>query len=309
MRNILLLTESLEPGNFHTGIYNGFRLNNELHVIPILIPRDVDFNFNIYDTMVLNIMKKINIDILFSIQAESISVNTIKKANKLNIKTIIFQVDDPYILDYAPNKKEHIEKLKEYKHIYTTNMESINNQYINLNLSPKFCPFGFDTYYHKNLNLHKIYDVSFVGSSFKRRKDKYIQYLNKTINLFGCNDNLWNHKDRVSYKDMINIVNQSKININFSDQPSYEVSCLKNRVTEVLGCGQFLLTEEFPELDSMFKIGKDLDSFSSLEELKEKISFYLQNDNIRDKIATQGNETANKYSYGNLIENIIKDVT
>ena len=107
---------------------------------------------------------------------------------------------------------------------------------------------------------------------------------------------------------MINIVNKSKINLNFSDQPSYNVSCLKNRVTEVLGCGQFLLTETFPELDSMFKVGEDLDSFSSLEELKDKIQFYLKNDNIRDKLAMQGNKAVQKYSYKKLMSNILKDI-
>lgn len=305
MKNILLLTESLEPGNFHTGIYNGLISNKNNHVIPILIPRNVNFNFSVYDEIIKNAIDQFKIDILFSIQAEAVNINTIKYANNKNVKTIIWQVDDPYILDYAYNKKEHIDKLKEYNIIYSTNKESINNQYKNLNLNVEFLPFGYDKKFHNNLNLEKKYDVSFVGSAFNTRKNNYIKYIHNDIDLFGCNDNLWKHKGRISYLEMINILNQTKINLNFSDQPVNNIYCLKNRVTETLGCGQFLLTENFPELNEMFSIGKDLDSFSSLDELKSKIEFYLKNDSIREKIAKNGYNTIQKYSYSNLCKEII----
>lgn len=313
MKTLLLLTESLEPGNFHTGIYKGLKTREDIHVIPLLIPRDVTFKFTIYDELILKMITKFKIDILFSIQAEAIGINTLKMINDKGIQTIIWQVDDPYILVHADNRKEQIEKLKLYQYIYTTNLESIDEQYKNLGLNAKFLPFGYDPYYHANLNMEKIYDISFVGSSFPLRTKQYIAPLMSNssfkLNLFGSSDKLWNNLGRVSYEDMIKISNSSKINLNFSDQPANGVHCLKNRVTEIIGMKQFLLSEHFPEAWEMFEPDKDIILFHSLYELKNKINYYLKHDSEREKIIKAGYEKLkDNYTYKILINNVLKDI-
>lgn len=313
MKTILLLCESLEPGNFHTGVFNGLISLRKYHIIPFLVPRDISFNWNIYDEMILKIIRKFKIDCLLAIQAEAVSKDVIIEANKRGIVTVIYQVDDPYILTEASNKEEHISKLKEYNFIYTTNLESVEEQYKNLDLEARFLPFGFDPYFHKNLKIDKVYDISFVGSTFKNREKSYIKPLLKNeafkIDLFGSASSLWNHPGIINHKEMIQIVNQSKINLNFSDQPENNIKCLKNRVPEILGMEQFLLTEYFPESWELFEPDKNIVMFHSLYELKHKLKFYLQNNTAREKIAKAGYEhIKNTLTYESLLSKMLKEI-
>lgn len=305
MKTVLLIVESLEPGNLHRGFYNGL-LHNEsesLNVIPLVFPRDVKFNWTIYDELILHAIEKNKIDIFFVIDGEQISIETLKKLQLKKIKLITWQIDDPFMLTEC-HGSENRKKFPLYDVIYTTNKASVESHYKKLGLYDKvsYLSFGYDPMFHKNLNLDKIYEVSFVGSDFSTRREKYINKLLHQVNIWG-----FLPSTRISHYEMIKVVNQSKINLNFSDQPVNGVKCFKNRVLEVLGCEQFLLTETFLELEEMFVPGKELDCFSSTEEMNDKISFYLKNDTLRGKIAKSGAKKVRKYQYKKIISSIIKD--
>ena len=86
------------------------------------------------------------------------------------------------------------------------------------------------------------------------------------------------------------VINFSKVNNDMKYITNYERDLqrktqIKARVFEVLRCGGFLLSEYTPDLDYYFKINKDLVTFSSKENLLEKIKFYLQNNDMRIQIA------------------------
>lgn len=313
MKTLLLAIESWERANFHRGIVNGFLSQKDLNVIVLYCPRDVKFSHNVYDELILHVINKCNVDIFFAIQGEHINVSTIRKLNQKRIKTVVWQVDDPYSLLYAKNAREHKIKLREYQYIYTTNRESILKHYPVIDTvlkikKVKFLPFGYDPEFHQNLKSEKTYDISFVGSAFPKRIE-YILPLAKEIELFGSSHNAWNNKGRISHKMMIEVVNSSKINLNFSDQPINGVRCLKNRVMEILGAGQFLLSEDFPEAKELFEIDKELVVFNSLSELEEKIDYYLFHDKEREKIARAGyKKVKENYSYRKLLSGVLEDL-
>lgn len=310
MQTVLIVLESREPGNFHTGIINGFLMQKDLAVIPLICPRDVTFPWSVYDELILHAASRCKIDIFFSAQGEQISIETIKELKRRGIKTVCWQVDDPFILLWANNSKPHKAKLKEYSHVYTTNMESIKKHYPEIGIKAKFLPFGFDPIYHTNLSLSKEFDISFVGSSFEHRMANYILPMKNHLQaaLFGCKHKLWSHPYRVPHLKMIEIANQTKVNLNFSDQPKNGVKCLKNRVMEIMGSGQFLLSETFPEARELFD-AKELPLFFSFEELKEKALFYLSNEKEREKIARAGyKKVKENYSYKKLLAGVLEDL-
>lgn len=316
LKNILILIESLEPGNFHRGIFNGFMLNdvenNNINIIPILVPRTPKIDWSMYDKLVMYQVEKFKIDCVFIVYGESISENLLQFLKKKGIMLISWQVDDPYMLMYPLSGfKKVISHLKYYDLIYTTNMESINKQYKLVGISKnklRFMPFGYDELYHRNLNIGKVYDVSFIGSPFNDRVDKYISKLHHNIETFGFDHKLWKHKHRISHWEMVKVVNQSKINLNFSDQPSFNKKCLKNRVMEVMGCGQFLLTEWFPEIELMFDVDKEIVCFNSLEELKQKMNFYVKHGVQRNEIINNASKRILQYSYKNLAKKILQEI-
>lgn len=82
------------------------------------------------------------------------------------------------------------------------------------------------------------------------------------------------------------IFNQSRINLNMTIRPIQ--TGLSLRVFDILGCGGFLLTNYQAELSEYYEIGKDIEVFSSAEELTEKADYYLTHEDERQKIALNG---------------------
>ena len=84
------------------------------------------------------------------------------------------------------------------------------------------------------------------------------------------------------------IFHNSKINLNITMKSIQ--SGLSLRVWDILGCGGFLLSNYQAEIPEYFEIGKDLDCYESLADLKEKVAFYLAHDELRQEIAHNGYE-------------------
>ena len=69
------------------------------------------------------------------------------------------------------------------------------------------------------------------------------------------------------------------------------------RIWDILGAGGFVLTNYQSEIPEYFEIGKDLEVFSSQEELLQKIDYYLKHEEERQQIAKNGYRKAKeKYS-------------
>lgn len=78
----------------------------------------------------------------------------------------------------------------------------------------------------------------------------------------------------------------SKINLNITSR-SIE-SGIPLRVWDIMAVGGFCLTNYQQELEEYFEIGKDLEVFHDLDELEEKIAYYLQHEDQRIRIAMNG---------------------
>lgn len=80
------------------------------------------------------------------------------------------------------------------------------------------------------------------------------------------------------------------------------------RTFEVPACRGFMLSTRTTEQKNFFKEGKEADYFSTPEELKQKIDFYLKNDELRLKIAEAGYQKLLKsnYSYIDRAKQVLK---
>lgn len=100
----------------------------------------------------------------------------------------------------------------------------------------------------------------------------------------------------------------SRINMNITIKPIK--SGLSLRVFDICGCGGFLMTNWQPELQECFDIGKEAECYSSQEELIEKISFYLANENARAHIAFSGLERVRReHTWTQRIAQILRKVS
>lgn len=157
------------------------------------------------------------------------------------------------------------------------------------NLNSVLCQFSVNQYIYFNYQLPKKYNVVFIGVNFNDRQD-YVDHLRKSgINVaaFGRG---WN-TGRLSQADMIEILNQAKIVLNFSGSQDHgHLRFLKGRVFEVTGMGCFLLTEQCVGLSDYFEIGKDLDVFSDKNELLQKVKYYLNQPDLCQEIGLRAQQ-------------------
>lgn len=103
------------------------------------------------------------------------------------------------------------------------------------------------------------------------------------------------------------IFNKSKINLNITIKPIQ--TGLSLRVFDCIGSGGFLISNYQEELPEFYEIGSEIETYTSLEELNDKVDFYLSHNNIREKIALAGLEkTAKCHTYDIRIAQMIKTI-
>ena len=109
------------------------------------------------------------------------------------------------------------------------------------------------------------------------------------------------------WSEMPKVFRMSKINLNFTI-PNIK-SGIPLRIWDVLGCGGFLLTNYQAEIPYYFKEGEDLVCFDGLEDLCEKVGYYLEHEEERKLIAWNGyHKVREKHSYIERIRTILDTV-
>ena len=105
--------------------------------------------------------------------------------------------------------------------------------------------------------------------------------------------------------EMPKIFHASKINLNMTMRPIE--TGLSLRVWDILGCGGFLLTNYQAEIPEYFEIGRDVETYQSMEELEQKVQYYLTHEEERVEIAINGYEKTMRYhTYEMRIAQMIK---
>lgn len=107
---------------------------------------------------------------------------------------------------------------------------------------------------------------------------------------------------------MPKIFKLSKINLNISVRTIQ--SGIPLRIFDILGSGGFCITNYQEDLATCFEIGKDLVVYDSLEDLCEKVPYYLEHEDERLEIAGNGYEKVkNLHNFEERITTILEILT
>lgn len=166
-----------------------------------------------------------------------------------------------------------------------------NQYYKEFKIRNIFYTIGKNLDNYKPLNLKKKYDVTFIGTP-KADRCELVRFLLKNnikIDLFGWGWHNYPEFKEIYHgpldpKDLIKIVNESKINLCFSKNMFGEPHTV-GRVFEFGACNSFILVDYVPIYDRFFKEGREIVMFRNEEELKNKVDYYLKNEKEREKIA------------------------
>ena len=79
------------------------------------------------------------------------------------------------------------------------------------------------------------------------------------------------------------------------DKHGFFCQC-KGRLFHAVGCRTLALNEHYPELEDMFVVGKEVITFEfgQLDDMEDKLNYYLKHDSERQKIASAGYERGRK---------------
>lgn len=109
------------------------------------------------------------------------------------------------------------------------------------------------------------------------------------------------------WSEMPKVFRASRINLNFTI-PNIK-SGIPLRIWDVLGAGGFLLTNYQAEIPYYFEEGRDLVCFDGINDLREKVGYYLTHEEERQTIALNGYRTVKeKHNYIERIRAILAQV-
>ena len=246
--------------------YGRKKMSQMLREAVYCYPPDILFYFHSYDRIDHTILKELS--------------------DELPTKMVIFLSDDHFEYEETRSVWEL------FNLIVTTDREGYEKRkkegFNNVFLSQWAC----NHFLYKKLNLPKIYDVSFVGQCYGERQG-FIDTLKRkgiSITTFGKG---WENGSRVSQADLIKIYNQSKISLNLSfshNTPAGYIYTIKGRDFEAPGCGSLLLTRDAKEIAEYFVPGEEIITYQDADDAAEKIKYYLENEDEREKIARKGYE-------------------
>jgi len=154
-----------------------------------------------------------------------------------------------------------------------------------------YLPEGANPEIHKPQEVEKSIDVSFVGQCYGNRAAVISELRKKgiAVKAYGLG---W-PEGPLSIKEMVSIYSRSKINLGFSGVAGHDNTyCLKGRDFEIPMSGGLYLTEAHPELANVFHPGKEIITYSGIDDLVQKIKYYLSHPAEAGEIRRKGYERA-----------------
>ena len=154
---------------------------------------------------------------------------------------------------------------------------------------PIYLPEGANPEVHRPYDLEKTIDVSFVGQRYGNRP-AVIDALRSAgirVEAFGPG---WPNGP-LSTKEMVKMYSRSRINLGFGGVAGHkDTYCLKGRDFEVPMSGGLYLTERHEELKSVYEVGKEIVTYSGMDDLVSKTRWLLSHPEEADRIRIAGRE-------------------
>lgn len=166
-----------------------------------------------------------------------------------------------------------------------------------------YLPLAAQPDFHKPLELTPVEqrkfgsDVSFMGAGYPNRRMAFRDLINHDFKIWG---NEWDGDHvlkplvqmkgaRVSSEDCVKIFNATKINLNLhssiqADELVTFGDFVNPRTFELAACGAFQLVDKRTLLNESFA-DDELATFNSIDELREKIDYFIANPDERTSFA------------------------
>ncbi|HEM3688434.1 TPA: glycosyltransferase [Streptococcus suis] len=310
------LGHEVHPLYFNVGMdkchyYQRIKLKLHLSINEFLLKEKRKFN-----ERVLAEYNRILPEYVYVIQGRWMSEKTIDTIKQKSFISL-------YLWDMVSLFPEMVSTFKHYDIIYSFDNND-TRELLKQGINARYKPSGYDQGVYHKINSQKKYDISFIGAMYSDR----VVLLKKLIDRFP--DIRWGiygeiapirmpakwikwrlspdykyFKNKNIEKAEVNrVYNESRIVL--SIVRSNQKDGWSARLPEILGAGAFQVTNWFESVEQEF--GECLALYKSLDELVEVIDYYLNHDDVRERIAEVGYKKAvSQYSDDVLNQFIIED--
>ena len=207
-----------------------------------------------------------------------------------------------------------------YDHVFTTKSFNVDTLSLMGGSAVTYVPHGYRDNCHFPVSVSRKdcerygSDVVFVGTWERPRAQMLERLQNFKVRVWG---NDWHRLSQESglrssvvgravYGDeLARVFGASKVSLSFLRKANRDLHT--SRTFEIPACGGFQLSERTDEVLNFFEEGKEIECFSSLEELKDKTTYYLKHESHRLRIAAAGLERVrrSRYRFTDRLETIL----
>lgn len=165
-------------------------------------------------------------------------------------------------------------------------------------------PLGCNTDYFDTINVEDSFlennktDIAFIGT-YDNYRHEYLNSLKKyNLGIWSWNINNFTsplktmNRGSISGKNLVKVLKSTKIALNIHRE--YENSGGNYRMFEIPATGAFQIVDYKKDIRNFFKIGYEIVTFDNETDLKNKIDYYLVNEDERIEIAKSGYERVKK---------------
>ena len=262
-------------------------------------------------------------DLVFGIAQSPFTTNTLAEFKQLKIPVAFWFMEDFRLFSYwkifAPL----------YDYFFVIQRGEFSRRLDQLGVKNyHYLPLAADPDFHKPVELtpeekaEYASALSFVGAGYYNRTQFFLQLLNEDFKIWGSDWNpmsplgtvLQRKGERISPEDCVKIFNAAAVNINLHSS-SYHNGVNPNgdfvnpRTFEIAACGGFQAVDPRSELGELFEVGREIITFSDVDELRRKKNYYLEHPEERNEIAQAGRRRAlAEHTYRHRMQEMLETV-
>ena len=169
---------------------------------------------------------------------------------------------------------------------WTTDKEALRH-YTAVGAPAVYMPPGANPFIFHPFEQQRDIDVCFVGQNYGQRPHIISKLREQGIHVhtFGSG---W-ESGELPIDEMVKLFSRSKITLGIGTVgDASDILCIKGRDFEVPMSGGLYLTRYNPDLEEFFEIGKEILCYDNMDDLIEKIRYFLSNPNEGEAIRTAG---------------------
>ncbi|WP_054956215.1 glycosyltransferase family protein [Paenibacillus dakarensis] len=254
---------------------------------------------------VVALAKKAQPDLVLVLNGVVVEADTVRKLRQSRFLTAVWFTDDPYYTDWT------VSIAPRYDYIFTLESSCLSF-YKKLGCEHVYhLPFASNPAVFRPKYVPGPYrsDICFIGTAYWNRVDlidRLAPYLkDKKVVISGWWwDRLQSYSllsDKIRLGDWLtpeetaSYYNGAKIVINLhrdaeddtinANGPKIPAFSVNPRTFEIAGCATLQLTDVRPDLDQVYSTRSEIETYSTPEELIEKMEYYLQHEEERMKMA------------------------